>query len=661
MTPKNHQSGPTVWKSTTPPVNPEETLATLQQALQHHQAGRLDKAASLYQRVLDRNPRHPDALQLLGLLTHKRGDSAKAITYIKRAIDTDDCQSTFHFNLSIIYESVGQLTEALASCDQAIALDQLNPDYHHRAAVLHDLQGHTDEAIEGFNQTLSLNSQHLDARANLGYMRLKAAHYDAAIDCFETVLRADPGNANVLNNLGIALMHSHRYLDAIQAFQDALVSRPDYPDALYNLALVLQNTGDLENATAIYKQLIEADPGFLDAHLSLAEIAEKTNDDEQLSALIGILSDLAPEQPMVQRLKAMALRRGGDIDAALKTLRDTPIPADNPKLASGIHFELGRLYDLQKQSDQALHHFTRANDLLRSSSEARKFDGPRYREYAEQVLNAPPPKHFSSLNGRKPVFLVGFPRSGTTLLDNILDGHPGVTVLEEKPILDTVIAEMVSQHGAYPDCLDSLATDDLNQLRSCYWAVLGQFAEIADSQLVVDKLPLNIVHLSFISRLFPETKVIVAQRHPYDVCLSCFMQNFVLNDAMANFLTLDDAAALFATVMGGWFGLRDALPLSMHEVKYEDVVSDFEKTVTQLLGFLECPWDDAVYRFNIHAQERGNLSTASYHQVTEPLYRQAVNRWERYVTALEPYASILDPITGNLRYQTMADTKPDSQ
>ena len=217
-----------------------------------------------------------------------------------------------------------------------------------------------------------------------------------------------------------------------------------------------------------------------------------------------------------------------------------------------------------------------------------------------------------------PVFLVGFPRSGTTLLDTLLMGHPDIHVLEERPLLQRA-GEALGDFARLP----GLGAAEIARLRALYFAELDALDPAARGKMVVDKLPLNILGAPLIHRLFPEAKLIFAERHPCDVVLSCFTQNFDINDAMANFLDLGDAARLYDLVMTFWTKARDILSLDVHVVRYEALVVDKEKEMRALIDFLGLPWDDKALDNPGTAIARGLIATPSYAQ---PRARGALSR-----------------------------------
>ena len=247
------------------------------------------------------------------------------------------------------------------------------------------------------------------------------------------------------------------------------------------------------------------------------------------------------------------------------------------------------------------------------------------------VLDAPTPAASSPFRTPAPIFLVGFPRSGTTLLDQILSSHSGLCCMEEKEIFAESVADVL-MGGASPDALDVEAR------RADYWA---RVLEPLGERLLVDKLPLNIIFLPLIARVFPDAKIIFALRDPRDVILSCFQQRFGMNAAMAQFLDLGNAAAYYDLVMTLMDTCRARLPLKVHQVRYEDVVANLENEARALAAFLDLPFEPAMLSFRETAIAR-DINTPSSRQVIEPLYNRSIGRWRRYAAELSPALATLN-------------------
>jgi hypothetical protein len=243
-----------------------------------------------------------------------------------------------------------------------------------------------------------------------------------------------------------------------------------------------------------------------------------------------------------------------------------------------------------------------------------------------------------------PAFMFGFPRSGTTLAEVVLDAHPQVATLEEQPTISELGAALAARPDGYPQVLASLDAAELADLQATFFRTLDELAPDSAGLRMVDKMPLRTIHAGMLWRLFPDARFVFCLRHPCDVVLSNFMQHFTPSDAFAHFWTIEDAARLYDAVMSLWHVLAERLPMSVHRLRYEDLVTDTEGETRKLLEFIGVPWDPAVLDHVGHvARNRERINTTSYHQVAEPVYTRALDRWRQYRPWLEPVLPLLEP------------------
>ena len=245
---------------------------------------------------------------------------------------------------------------------------------------------------------------------------------------------------------------------------------------------------------------------------------------------------------------------------------------------------------------------------------------PRFPRFRDAGLGSPP----------DPVFVVGFPRSGTTLLEQFLDAHPALRSFDEQPFLHRRIDEMVSRGVPFPEGLDRLDPTLIEALRWSYFRDVGRLIPEGSVVRAVDKNPLNIVRLPLVAAMFPRAKVILALRHPCDVALSCFLQNFRSPAFSVTFQSLESTAAMYSRVMAHFERNRYALGLDLHVNRYEDFVSGLEAEARSIVDFLDLDWVDEVLAFTFRAAKKGHISTPSYSQVVQPVSRTAVGRWEAF-------------------------------
>ena len=229
-----------------------------------------------------------------------------------------------------------------------------------------------------------------------------------------------------------------------------------------------------------------------------------------------------------------------------------------------------------------------------------------------------------------PVFLIGFPRSGTTLLDTILRSHPDIDVLEEKPLINSVEQIIKSKFNYSLDELSKLNEDELDFLRNHYLEILQNNCDNKNAKKLIDKFPFQTVCLPLINLLFPDSKIIFTHRNPYDTVLSCFQQSFEPNNAMANFRSIESASRIYDLTMSIWLDYQEKLKMKYITSKYEDLIEDFDKHILKILDFLDLSWDENIKNYRNTAHERGKINTPSSSQVVQPLYKSSINKWKNY-------------------------------
>jgi len=363
-----------------------------------------------------------------------------------------------------------------------------------------------------------------------------------------------------------------------------------------------------------------------------------------LSARRSIQAGAIPGTPRVTIAKALIqLGRLDEAEAVLRALvSDTSASISQRATAN---FELGIMLDKVGRVDEAFDVLLVGNRLARRTASAKRFDPKRMRDGIEARIagiEAMAARGEAAPAGMAPVFLVGFPRSGTTLLEQILDSHPRITALEERPYITRARRWLDRNRPGAADGSVAIGKALLTQLRSRYSAMLDADEPRREGVVRIDKLPFNLIEAGLITRLFPDARFILAIRHPADVCLSNFMQEFAGNDLVANLDTVENTARLYDQAMRYWVKACDAFRLTVHRVRYEDLVADLEGEARKVVAFLNLPFDPAMLDHAAHARGRA-IRTPSYRQVSQPIYTHARYRWLRYRHLIEPALEILDP------------------
>ena len=248
--------------------------------------------------------------------------------------------------------------------------------------------------------------------------------------------------------------------------------------------------------------------------------------------------------------------------------------------------------------------------------------------------------------------MVGFPRSGTTLLDTILRSHPMIEVIEEKPATNKLINSLNKLTNNSLININDIDSKKVEEINLNYFEEITSYSKKSDfKKIYIDKLPLNIIYIAEIQKIFPEAKFIISLRHPCDCVLSCFIQNFKLNDSMSNFLNLNDTANLYDLVMRLYTIYKKKISFNFTEVKYENIVTNFNSEIKKLLEFLDVPWNDSVLEYQKTAKQRERIFTPSYDQVIKPLYTKSIGRWTKYKPKLSRVYSTLEPWISEFGYE----------
>ena len=634
-------------------ISPDYAFAHFNLGNVYKYRGKLGEAEAAFRKVVALSPNDAGAHGNLGIVLQEQGRHADAESAFEKTVALEPANPEAHFNLANALLALGQEETAKAAFHKAL---ELRPDYAEAHGNLGNLflgQGEHEPAMAAFRRAVALKPDLAEAHANLGFVENELGNFDAALATLETAIGLNPDLAETHNNLGSVLKSLHRFAAAAAAFRRAVQLRPDLAEAHINLGTTLFHLEDLDGAV----EALALDPDDVDAIRTLAGLWERANHPEKACPVIERGLRLAPEDAELNLLAAKCERRDGNIGAAIARLENMNRDAAPGRSAINIGFEPGRLTDQQGEYEQAFAYYSDANRRSRDYPSHAAVDKNRFLDMLASLDSALSEDWIGAwtdtpeLSGRQaPVYLFGFPRSGTTLVEQVLASHPDIALLDEQPAVDDMLSLIPDFPDSYPRALADLTADQIMELRARYFETADAFTKGAHDGLLIDKMPLNIVHVAMIWRIFPRAKMILAVRHPYDVCLSCFMQKFEIAPAMASFFNLEDATHLYAKVMTLWRKYIDVLALDYHVVRYEDFVDDFATETAALLQFLGSEWDEAMAEYTAHAKNRARIATVSYDQVVEPIYRRAQYRWKRYRHEIGTSFDSLKPFAESFGY-----------
>lgn len=527
-----------------------------------------------------------------------------------------------------------------------------------RALALRDA-GATGEALSVCMQVAKAASTDARPLRLAGHILFGSGRLDEAILAFEAALARAPG-PTLRAELGAVLLAAGRAEDALPHLRRAHTEAPDQAVVVGRLGLALRALKQFPEAVAHLSRAAALAPRVADHHAHLAATLESLGRNDEAAAAADRALDVAPKHTLALLVRAQLQRVAGDPAGALARLEgllEAPLSARD---RSEVQHERGQALDRLGRTEEAFAAFSESKSLAGGLPAARTVDRAHYpallRVLAGHYRTAGAPRPGPSDPGTPRIgFLVGFPRSGTTLMEQVLGAHPVVKAIDEQEVLaDTLRAcpTTIRRPLGYPAGMDSLTDAEIALLQADYRSrmtqVLGAQA-VSGADLVLDKMPLNLPHLGWIRRLFPDAPVLVMLRDPRDCVLSSFMQNFDATTAMVQTETLLGAAQMYAQVMGIWLLAREWPSLRAIEIRYEDVVENLEVQSRRAVAHLGLPWDGGVLAWREGISGR-HISTPSRQDVAKPIFTRARGRWRRYEAQLAQVQPILAPFVRAFGY-----------
>jgi tetratricopeptide (TPR) repeat protein len=599
--------------------------------------GRLEEAADCFRQALRAQPALAQAHYNLGLCHAGRDQPAQAEACFREALRLNPDYPEAHNDLGVALQAQGRLEQARASYRRAL---ELKPDYPeaHNNLGLTWTQSNPALAASHFRQALALRPGHAAAHNNLAGVLLAQGQPEEAIEHYRRALELKPDYAEAYNNLGNVMRERFRYSDAEQCYRNALQNRPDFAEAFCGLAVTLQDNGRYDEAMTNYQQAVELKSNYADALSGMAVLMEREG---KIAEAQDILDRLTKDkvQNINVALAYAALSSHTDCQAEAAELLERLMKTEEaiPRHRE-MHFALGTLYDELGDYDKAFMHYARGNSLIVTGFDTNECRGRFDALIAAFAADEQARRPRASNNSHLPIFIVGMPRSGTSLVEQILASHPLVFGAGELGHMHQAIASLPKVMGTdtlYPECLKGITRAHLDQIAEPYLIRLAEFSPQA--QRVTDKMPYNFMHLGLIELLFPGARVIHCMRDPLDTCLSIHFQQFNANHAFARNLTdLGTFYNQYRRLMKHW---KSMLSIPVMDVVYEELVDNQEEISRAMISFCGLSWDDRCLQFH---QSSRITKTASYNQVRRPMYRKSIARWRHYAQHLSPLRKALD-------------------
>lgn len=622
-----------------PRAQPGPALAAFRDGLAAHQAGDLQEAARRYGTALAIDPRHADSLHLLGVVMYQAGQPDPAARLIGQAIAVDGGVAAYHANLGNALRDLGETGAALASYRRAIDLDPALAAPHCNLGALLLRLDRIGEATACFQRAIQLDPALPDAHAALGAIRLAEGRLDDAVAGLRRALEIEPRLADVQHRLGHALRLMGRLREAETCFRRALELDPGSAEACNSLGFTLQATGDSEQAIGWYRRALELDPACAEAANNLGNALKDCGRfDEALASYdraLALRPDYAAAHFNRADLKTFE-PRDPDLPVLERLVQDSDAFA--PAEAALARFALAKALDDAGDHERGFEQLLVAN---RSRRAGLNYDEPAMARYFERIRTVFDQRFLAGGDGaghpsEVPVFVVGMPRSGSTLVEQLLASHPAVRSAGERDLLERIAQSALARAAAgYPETILDASDAELRRIAGAYLDALP--ALLPGQSRIVDKLPGNFFHVGLIRKLLPRARIIHVARDPLDTCLSCFSKHFSAGHEYSYDLAeLGRYYRRYRELMRHWRGLVPEEFLC--EVRYESLVADFEGQARRLVAFCGLPWDAACLQF--HRAGRV-VRTASAVQVRRPVSTAAVGRAARLAPRLGPLVEAL--------------------
>jgi tetratricopeptide (TPR) repeat protein len=649
----------------------------LAQAVNLHQSGHLDMAAGLYREILKRAPKNEHALGFLGRLFLQKGDMEQGAEYSRKALQVNPRNLDVLNNLGYSLLRLKQDGEALTCFDRLLALQPgYAPAHYNRGNALLNLGRH-EEAIASYRAGLSIRPNHADSYVGMGAGFKSQKKFSEALDCYRTALGINPGQAETWNNYGNLLKELCLYSEAKEAYDNALRLKPDFMDAYGNRALALTELNRFEEALADYGRQVCEDPVSASENLlKRGDLLQDMGRYDEARACFEQASGLQPDSSDIQARMGTFLMVSGEEKRAKEifhgVLEDDPeavwaywglaqiesatggegwfksmegLYARRSDLAEEaritLDFSVGRAMESAGRYDEAFDALVEGNRLFHQSHPFDEEGALRKRRIDRAYFSADLIGKCESLAGdlppyedeRVPIFIVGMPRSGTTLIEQVLATNPGFHGAGELSVQDAIIEKV-----SLPPLDSSEWRGELLKLQERGREYLDAVWKHApDARFISNKMPGNFLNLGILHLMLPNAKFIHAMRDPMDSCFSCFATHF----KVGHYYSYDQGALGrfyrgYVEMMRHWHA---SLPQGrILDLQYEDMVADPEREARRLLEHVGLPWDPGCLRFY---ENRRAVNTASFAQVRKPIYASSVARWQRFERHLGPLLELV--------------------
>lgn len=645
-----------------------------------HALGHCEEAVSAYRRALEIEPDNPEGHNNLGNVLRELDRQEEASRHHARAIELKPGLLEAHYNLGLALAALARHREAQSAFERVVRMRPDMADAHNHLGNQLKAQGRLAEAARAYERAVAASPNHAAVLSNLALVQAALGMPDEAEQSYRLALRARPGAPDILSNLGTFLMGQGRLTEAESCYRAAMETHADSADLHNNLGVVLQNQGRLKEAAEVFeratklapdttsawhnlgnvemdlgrldqaerchRRVLELQPGSATAHRNLGVTLAVLGRRNEAEASYRRALDIRPgETEVYYRLAEVKTFTADDrdTDRIEALLEQNDLDADDRVY---LHFAAGKAFaDAGTNLERSFQHYLEGAAARRAQLDYEvNQDAARFDRIAD-VFPAGLVDRISA-HGHDcdvPVFVVGMPRSGTTLVESILASHPDVHGAGERFDIGRLVDENTRARGrSFPDWIGDLTAAEWRGLGESYSRALAETAP--DAARIVDKMPNNFQYLGLIAGILPNARVIHVQRSPMDTCVSCFTHLFE-NEQLFSY-DLEELGRFYRAyheLMNHWIRV---LPGDfLMSVRYEDIVHDPEPPVRAMLAHCGLEWDPTCLQ--PHTSSRA-VATASLVQVRQPIYSGAIDRWKAYAGQLDPLLEALGDLAGEI-------------
>jgi tetratricopeptide (TPR) repeat protein len=625
--------------------DPFDLERMLEMAISHHLARELKQAEALYRDLLVHDPNNLDALNLLSVVLQDLGRAHESLELVNQALVVDPVFAEAFAHKARALNLLRRPDEAVLASQRAIEIDPELGEAWQQLGLAYLNLNQAQAALDVLLTASGFLPNSSQVKQAIAEAAMALREYETLVEVLPDLLAENPDHIEIMINLGIALAALDRLDDAIVLHRRAVELAPDDSRALVALAVTMHKQPyDVAALEALCRRTLAINPNNLDMRTMLGEALIWLGRFDEAAAALREALELQPDDPTASWLlaslttntAAIVIDDAAEIARLAAHFEDTGLPA---AIRVNAGFAVGKRLDRAGNYDAAFEVFKAANGLAKArlATEGHAFDPAyfeRYVDWAKVIFDehlfttVRPWENSSDL----PVFVVGMPRSGTSLVEQIVSSHPRVFGAGERKDISGIMARIsMGNSPQLPLGWDLSLTaretaEHIEMLR-----ILG-----GDAARVIDKLPDNILVLGHISLLFPNARIIVCRRDLRDVCLSCFINNF--NSVMPWTCDMEHCASRAVGVERLLDHWRSIIPTRFIEVTYETLVQDLEGESRRLIEFLGLDWDPACLNFDTNPRQ---VTTVSYWQVRQPLYDSSIGRWRRYENHIKPMMNIL--------------------